>query len=131
MSSIDSLMHRLGGGRVLVAAASLVLGAALLAAPTARAAEAAAEEVAGEGHGVDWQAWKAGNQITDTGSLQRGATNFVNYCLGCHSLKYLRYERMAKDLKISDEQLRRNLIPTGAKPTDYILATFPKADAET
>ena len=132
MSSIDSLMHRPGVGRFLVAAASLVLGAGFLVVPAARAAEAApaAEAAAGEGHGVDWQAWKAGNQVTDTGSLQRGATHFVNYCVGCHSLKYMRFERMAKDLKISDEQLRKSLIPTGAKPTDYILSTFPKADAE-
>ena len=132
MSSIDSLMHRPGVGRFLVAAASLVLGAGLLVVPAARAAEAApAAEAAGEEHGVDWQAWKAGNQVTDVSSLQRGATNFVNYCVGCHSLKYMRFERMAKDLKISDEQLRKSLIPTGAKPTDYILSTFPKADAET
>jgi len=132
MSSIDSLMHRSILGRVVAAAASLVLGAGLLAAPASRAAEApaAATGTEGEGHGVDWQAWTAGNQITDTASLQRGATNFVNYCLGCHSLQYMRFERMAKDLKIGDEQLRKSLIPTGAKPTDYILATFPKADAE-
>jgi ubiquinol-cytochrome c reductase cytochrome c1 subunit len=131
MSSIDSLMHRLGVGRVLIAAAGLVLGAGVLVVPAARSAEAApAAEAAGEVHGVDWQAWRAGNQITDVSSLQRGATNFVNYCVGCHSLKYMRFERMAKDLKISDEQLRANLIPTGAKPTDYILTTFPKAEAE-
>ncbi len=80
---------------------------------------------------MNWQAWKAGNEVTSTDSLQRGAANFVNYCLGCHSLKYMRYERMAKDLNISLEQLRTSLIPTDAKPTDYILSTFPKADAET
>ena len=133
MSSIDSVMHRTVFGRVVLAATSLALGASLLLAPVARAAEAPVAEAAGEGegHGVDWQAWKAGNSITDTASLQRGATNFVNYCLGCHSLKYMRFERVAKDLGITDEQLRRNLIPTGAKPTDYILSTFPKSDAET
>ena len=130
MSSIDSVMHRNLFGRVVLAAASLALGAGLLATPAVHAAEAPAAAAEGEGHGVDWQAWKAGNQITDNASLQRGATNFVNYCLGCHSLKFMRFERMAKDLQISDEQLRANLIPTGAKPADYILATFPKADAE-
>jgi ubiquinol-cytochrome c reductase cytochrome c1 subunit len=96
----------------------------------------AASEVAegAEGHGapagVNWQAWTAGNEVKDTKSLQRGASNFVNYCLACHSLKYMRYERMANDLEIPLEQLRASLIPTDAKPTDYMLSTFPKADAE-
>jgi ubiquinol-cytochrome c reductase cytochrome c1 subunit len=104
---------------VLAGAAAMLLGAPVLAAE--------------EGHGasgVDWQAWKAGNQVSNTASLQRGAANFVNYCLGCHSVKYMRFERMAKDLGIPDEQLRANLIPTGAKPTDYMVSTFPAADAE-
>ena len=30
----------------------------------------------------------------DAASLQRGARNFVNYCLNCHSAKYMRYERL-------------------------------------
>jgi len=90
----------------------------------------AAEGGEGEGEGVNWQAWKAGNEITNEASLQRGARNFVNYCQSCHSLKYMRYERMAKDLGITDELLRTKLIANGAKPTDYMVSTFPAADAE-
>ena len=30
----------------------------------------------------------------DAESLQRGARNFVNYCLNCHSAKYMRYKRL-------------------------------------
>lgn len=95
-------------------------------------AAAAAEEGGHEGGAqqVHWESWQAGNEVTNTASLQRGATNFVNYCLGCHSLKYMRYSRMASDLGISEEQLRASLIPTDAKPTDYMLASFPKAEAE-
>jgi ubiquinol-cytochrome c reductase cytochrome c1 subunit len=106
----------------------MVLLAGLAVTGTAAAAEGAGEH--GAAAGVDWQAWTAGNQVTNTASLQRGAANFTNYCLGCHSLKYMRFERMAKDLDISDAQLRAGLIPTDAKPTDYMLSTFPKADAE-
>jgi ubiquinol-cytochrome c reductase cytochrome c1 subunit len=133
MTTIEFQMHRNALGRFALAAVGLVLGLGLFSAPVARCEEApagVAEGAGGEGHGVDWQAWRAHNQITDTSSLQRGASNFVNYCLGCHSLKYMRFERMAKDLHISDEQLRKNLIPTGAKPTDYMISSFPKADAE-
>ena len=43
----------------------------------------------------------AGTDITDIESLQRGARDFMNYCSGCHSLTYLRYNRMAEDLKDS------------------------------
>jgi ubiquinol-cytochrome c reductase cytochrome c1 subunit len=96
------------------------------------AAEAAGEHAA-EGHGaegVNWQAWTAGNEPSNTASLQRGASNFVNYCLGCHSLKYMRWSRVGEDLNLSDALLRDQLLPVTAKSTDYILASFPKADAE-
>ncbi len=32
----------------------------------------------------------AGNDVHDVASLQRGARNFVNYCLGCHSAEFVR-----------------------------------------
>lgn len=107
-------------------AAGLLLGSPMVVAASEAAAEAGGH---GEEHGVDWQGWTAGNEISNTASLQRGATNYVNYCLGCHSLKYLRFERMAKDLDIPEDQLLANLIPTGAKPTDYMISTFPAEDA--
>lgn len=47
-------------------------------------------------------------------SLQRGAQVFVNYCLGCHSTSYMRYSRL-QDLGLSEQQIRDNLIFTGAK----------------
>jgi ubiquinol-cytochrome c reductase cytochrome c1 subunit len=105
----------------------------LLAAFAVTGSVAASESAGGHGEaaGVDWQAWTAGNEVKDVKSLQRGASNFVNYCLACHSLKYMRYERMATDLQIPLEQLRASLIPTDARPTDYMLSSFPKADAET
>ena len=109
-------------------AAGIVLAAALLFAPGARAAEGGHGEAA---QNVDWRGWKAGNEVANTASLQRGAAHFVNYCISCHSLKYMRYERMAKDLDITDQQLRDNLILADAKPTDYMLSTFPAKDAET
>ena len=93
---------------------------------------AAAAEEGGHGGGaqeVHWESWQAGNEVTNTASLQRGATNFVNYCLSCHSMKYMRYSRMASDLGISELQLRENLIAPDAKPTDSMLASFPEAEA--
>ena len=46
----------------------------------------------------------------DIPSLQRGAQIYMNYCLGCHSLKYSRYKRVAEDLDIPLELFKENLI---------------------
>ena len=52
---------------------------------------------------------------SDKASLQRGAALFTNYCMGCHSMEYARYKRVADDLEIPDELYEENLIFTGAK----------------
>jgi len=39
--------------------------------------------------------------IHDRASVQRGAKLFMNYCSGCHSLRYMRYNRMANDLGLT------------------------------
>src|SRR5579862_8168363 len=66
--------------------------------------------------------------INDIESLQRGARNFMNYCSGCHSLTYVRYNRMAQDLKIPDADLTANLMFTSTKVGDTIVSAMP-ADA--
>lgn len=63
---------------------------------------------------------KANIDLHDKASLQRGAGHFVNYCIGCHSLKYMRYNRMAADLGIDDKTLRETLIRGDAKPGDQM-----------
>jgi len=45
--------------------------------------------------------------LHDQASLQRGARLFVNYCLSCHSASYMRYNRMGKDLGISDNLIKK------------------------
>jgi ubiquinol-cytochrome c reductase cytochrome c1 subunit len=68
----------------------------------------------------------AGTDIKNTESLQRGARNFMNYCSGCHSLKYLRYNRLAADLKIPESELAPNLMFTSDKTFDTINSAMPK-----
>ena len=46
----------------------------------------------------------------DVKSLQRGARIFVNYCTGCHSASYMRYNRLGADLGISEEMLKSNFM---------------------
>ncbi len=47
--------------------------------------------------------------LSDQASLQRGAKIFVNYCLSCHSASYMRYNRMATDLGLTEEQVKQNM----------------------
>lgn len=67
--------------------------------------------------------------LDDTASLQRGARLFFNYCSGCHSLKYLRYSRLAEDLKLDPKDVANSLIFTGAKIGDHAINNMPAADA--
>ncbi|QJR80257.1 cytochrome c1 [Alteromonas pelagimontana] len=67
--------------------------------------------------------------LTDKASLQRGAKTFMNYCSGCHSMKYQRYQRTFSDLGISDELGEEYLQFTGDKVTDYITRAMPETAA--
>ena len=65
----------------------------------------------------------------DGDSIRRGAAVFVNHCQGCHSAGYMRYDRMTEDLGISSDQLRANLIFTGAEPSAPMLSAMREDDA--
>ena len=56
----------------------------------------------------------------DIASLQRGAQIYMNYCLGCHSLKYARYKRVSEDLEIPLDMFQENLIFGDQKLGDLI-----------
>ena len=69
--------------------------------------------------------------LSDKASLQNGAKYFLNYCMGCHSLKYMRYNRMAEDLGIDDATLREKLLVGGAaKPGDLMTNAMRPEDGE-
>ena len=70
----------------------------------------------------------ANNDVSDLNSLQRGARNFFNYCAGCHSLKFIRYNQIAQDLALDESQLMQNLIFTQAKAEDPVTTNMLSAD---
>ena len=72
---------------------------------------------------------QSGVDLGDQASLQRGAQLYMNYCSGCHSLKYLRYSRIAEDLGLTEEQVMDNLNFTGAKFGEQVLVSMPEANA--
>ena len=47
---------------------------------------------------------------SDKASLQRGLKLYVNYCFGCHSLKYARYSSVSMDLDIPEDLFKENLL---------------------
>lgn len=63
----------------------------------------------------------AQNDLRDTASLQRGAVLFSNYCMACHSVKYMRYNRIAKDLGWTDEEVIAKMAYGLNKPVDHVL----------
>jgi ubiquinol-cytochrome c reductase cytochrome c1 subunit len=71
----------------------------------------------------------AGNNIDDVTSLQLGAKYFVNYCLGCHSAKYVRYNRLAQDLQLTEQQVIENLMFTGERPFDTMAIAMRREDS--
>ncbi|MEW8295997.1 MAG: cytochrome c1 [Candidatus Thiodiazotropha sp.] len=56
--------------------------------------------------------------LGDQASLQRGAKYFVNYCLSCHSAQFQRYNRMARDLGLTETEVIENLMFTTDKIGD-------------
>ena len=71
----------------------------------------------------------ANNDVGNTASLQRGARYFVNYCQGCHSAQYVRYNRLAEDLGLSEDQLMENLMFVGEQPHDTMINSMPYDDS--
>ena len=82
----------------------LIIGAMLLAPVFA---------VASGGSSVALDHIKA--DATNQQSLQRGMKLYTNYCLGCHSAQYQRYERAATDLDIPIDLMMEHLVFSGQK----------------
>jgi ubiquinol-cytochrome c reductase cytochrome c1 subunit len=71
-----------------------------------------------------WPLEDAGTDVGNLASLQRGARNFVNYCLGCHSLEYMRYSQLGEDLAVTEDDLRASLMFTGTRVYDPMLSAM-------
>lgn len=71
----------------------------------------------------------APDRSTDMAALQNGAKLFVNYCLNCHSASSMRYNRL-KDIGLTEEQIKNNLLFTGEKVGDLMKTTLTAQDAK-
>jgi ubiquinol-cytochrome c reductase cytochrome c1 subunit len=68
-------------------------------------------------------------KTNDLSAMQNGAKLFVNYCLNCHSLSYVRYNRM-RDLDLTETQIKENLLFTSDKIGDPMMVALKGADAK-
>lgn len=68
--------------------------------------------------------------LNNQSSLQNGARLFVNYCMGCHSAKYMRYNRLGKDLGIPESVLEKNLMFGTDKVGSTMDNAMPAKEAE-
>jgi|TARA_B100000497_G_scaffold8649_1_gene9191 ubiquinol-cytochrome c reductase cytochrome c1 subunit len=72
---------------------------------------------------------KAPVDLTDNLSLQRGAKIFTNYCLNCHSAKYMRYSNL-QDIGLSAETIKNDLLFTGNKIGDTMSVNMSMKDSK-
>ncbi len=85
--------------------------------------------IAAGGHGPALE--PANIDLSNTTSLQRGARLFVNYCVSCHSASFMRYNRIAQDLELSEEAVGTNLMFTTDKIGNTMTVAMKPTDAET
>jgi len=72
---------------------------------------------------------KAPDRSNNMAALQHGAKLFVNYCLNCHNASSMRYNRL-KDLGLSEDQIKANLLFTGDKVGEMMTTSMKPADAK-
>jgi ubiquinol-cytochrome c reductase cytochrome c1 subunit len=80
------------------------------------------------GDGIAWDKFPT-ERVTDLAALQHGAKLFSNYCLNCHSAAYVRFNRL-RDIGLTEDQIRDNLIFTGAKVGDTMKIALDPKDAK-
>ena len=72
---------------------------------------------------------KAPIDLSDQPSLQKGARTFINYCLNCHSAKYMRYNKLL-DIGLSKKDIKDNLLFTGKKIGDPMEISMPVTESK-
>ena len=64
--------------------------------------------------------------MNDKASLQSGAATFINYCMGCHSARFSRYQRVAADLEIPEALMEEHLLlDPDANIGDLMISSMP------
>jgi len=83
---------------------------------------------AASSEGPAWDKFPAG-RVTDLAAVQNGAKLFANYCLNCHAAAFMRYNRL-RDIGLTEEQIKDNLIFSGAKVGETMKTALDPKDAK-
>jgi len=67
--------------------------------------------------------------LTNHEMILNGAKHYVNYCLGCHSTKYMRYKKIAIDLEVDEHQILKDIAPEGSGIYDQMLTAMDPKDS--
>ncbi len=70
------------------------------------------------------------SSLDDKASLQNGLSTYMNYCMGCHSLQYSRYIRVADDLGIPHDIMQENIIHNDSNIGALMANAMPTALAK-
>ncbi len=73
---------------------------------------------------------KAPVDLSNMESLQHGAKLFATYCLSCHSAQYMRFSRVAEDLGMSEDQVKKELMFTTDKIGSTMTIAMPAKDSK-
>ena len=90
---------------------------------------AGATGIASAAGGADIRLSPAPVNRLDEESLQRGARDFVNYCLSCHTAKYMRYNRLT-DLGLTEAQITDNLMFASDKVGSTMTVAMTEKDGK-
>lgn len=86
----------------------------------------AAAALAAEG-GIAWD--KAPGKLSDQAALQRGAKLFVDYCLGCHSASFMRYNRLT-EIGLTEAQIKQDYLFSAAAVGNPIVSAIDPKQAK-
>jgi ubiquinol-cytochrome c reductase cytochrome c1 subunit len=78
--------------------------------------------------GIPWDKFPD-KRVTDMAALQNGSKLFANYCLNCHAAAFMRYNRL-RDIGLTEEQIKTNLVFTGAKVGETMKVAMTPVDAK-
>ncbi len=72
----------------------------------------------------------ANTDVSNRAALQEGAKLFVNYCMGCHSANYLRFQRVGQDLGMTDDEVAQYLMYTTEKIGEGMTIAMDRNDSK-
>jgi ubiquinol-cytochrome c reductase cytochrome c1 subunit len=79
---------------------------------------------------VGYRLDRSPHDLRDLVSLQSGARTYVNYCLGCHGMQFMRYKGLT-ELGLTEAQIKEHLLFTADKVGDAMKVALDPKEGKT